>query len=142
VHEAYLRLGNRHEIQWADRRHFYGVAARAIRRVLVDRARARGRLKRGALAVTLPEGLAAPANGEDVVLAVDEALRALEAVDPRRARVVELRWFAGLDVDEVAQLLEVGTATVKRDWAAAKAWLMHRLANDVGTDPPHSDSAH
>jgi RNA polymerase sigma factor (TIGR02999 family) len=142
VHEAFLRLGNRHEIAWADRRHFYGVAARAMRRVLVDRARARGRLKRGQPLVTLPDGLAAQPAGDDLVLAVDEALHALAAIDPRRARVVELRWFAGLEVDEVAQLLEVGSATVKRDWAAAKAWLTHRLAGEAGNDPRPTLTSH
>jgi len=142
VHEAFLRLGNRHEIAWTDRRHFYGVAARAMRRVLVDRARARNRLKRGQPLVTLPDGIAAPAAGDDLVLAVDDALHALAAIDPRRARVVELRWFAGLDVEEVAQLLGVGSATVKRDWAAAKAWLTHRLAGEVGRDPRDTLPAH
>jgi RNA polymerase sigma factor (TIGR02999 family) len=142
VHEAYLRLGNRHEIAWADRRHFYGVAARAMRRVLVDRARARRRLKRAQPLVTLPDGLANPGAGNDVVLAVDEALHALAAVDPRRAQVVELRWFAGLAVEEVADLLEVGTATVKRDWAAAKAWLTHHLASELGHDPYRDTSTH
>lgn len=126
VHEAFLRLGNRHDIAWADRHHFFGVAARAMRRVLVDRARARRRDKRAGNAVTLPEGLATPA-GSDLIIAVDAALERLAAIDPRRARVVELRWFAGLEVEEVADLLQVGTATVKRDWAAARAWLAHAL---------------
>lgn len=129
VHEAFLRLGNRHDISWADRHHFYGVAARAMRRVLVDHARARQRDKRAGAVVTLPEGLAIPSGGE-VVVAVDAALQRLAQIDPRRARVVELRWFAGLEVEAVAELLGVGSATVKRDWAAARAWLAHDLAQD------------
>lgn len=142
VHEAYLRLGNRHEIAWADRRHFYGVAARAMRRVLVDRARSRGRQKRAQPLVTLPDGFAAPIAGDDVILAVDDALTALAAIDPRRARVVELRWFVGLEVEEVARLLDVGPATVKRDWAAARAWLSHRLGTELRDDPRDGPSAH
>lgn len=131
VHEAFLRLGNRQRIAWADRHHFFGVAARAMRRVLVDRARARHRDKRAGASVTLTD----VADGEEspeLVLAVDEALERLAAIDPRRARVVELRWFAGLEVDEVAELLGVGSATVKRDWAAARAWLATQLADTAG----------
>jgi RNA polymerase sigma factor (TIGR02999 family) len=128
VHEAFLRLGNRHTIDWANRSHFYGVAARAMRRVLVDRARARHRDKRAGVAITLPDFLV-DGRQEDAVLAVDAALEQLAAVDPRRARVVELRWFVGLDVEETAKVLGVGPATVKRDWAAARAWLAMALSN-------------
>jgi RNA polymerase sigma factor (TIGR02999 family) len=128
VNEAYLRLDNRHQIGWADRHHFFGVAARAMRRVLVDRARARSRDKRAGQPVTLPDGLAGDSPAETVV-AVHEALERLAAIDPRRARVVELRWFGGLEVEEVAGILGVGSATVKRDWAAARAW----LAADLGS---------
>ncbi len=131
VHEAFLRLGNRHAIAWADRHHFYGVAARAMRRVLVDRARARNRDKRAGVSVTLTDA-AAGGESPELVLAVDEALERLAAIDPRRARVVELRWFAGLEVDEVAELLGVGSATVKRDWAAARAWLAAQLGHLAG----------
>lgn len=126
VHEAFLRLGNRHAIPWSDRHHFYGVAARAMRRVLVDRARARETHKRAGRSVTLPDGLVG-ADGDDLVLAVDAALERLAALDPRQARVVELRWFADLEVTEVAEMLGVSTATVKRDWAAARAWLATEL---------------
>jgi RNA polymerase sigma factor (TIGR02999 family) len=127
VNEAYLRLDNRHAIGWADRHHFFGVAARAMRRVLVDRARARARAKRAGRPVTLPEGLASTSPAE-IVLAVHDALDRLAAADPRRARIVELRWFGGLEVETVAEMLGVGTATVKRDWAAARAWLAAELA--------------
>lgn len=129
VHEAFLRLGNRHGIEWADRHHFYGVASRAMRRVLVDRARARGRHKRSGRPVTLTD-IASLDDGDEVVIAVDAAVERLAAIDPRRARVVELRWFAGLEVEEVAAMLDVGTATVKRDWAAARAWLALELQRE------------
>ena len=128
VNEAYLRLDNRHAIGFADRHHFFGVAARAMRRVLVDRARARTREKRSGRHVTLSEELVGDSPAETVV-AVHEALERLAAIDQRRARVVELRWFGGLDVDTVAQVLGVATATVKRDWAAARAWLAANLAS-------------
>ena len=126
VHEAFLRLGNRHRIEWADRHHFYGVAARAMRRV----ARSRSRTKRAGVITTLPETLSADDGGE-VVLAVDAALDRLAAVDPRRAKVVELRWFAGFEVEEVAAHLGIASATVKRDWAAARAWLALELRRDA-----------
>ncbi len=131
VHEAFLRLGNRQQIAWNDRHHFYGVAARAMRRVLVDRARARQRDKRAGIVVTLTD-VAAVGESPALVVAVDEALELLAAIDPRRARVVELRWFAGLEVDEVADILGVGPATVKRDWAAARAWLAAQLGELQG----------
>jgi RNA polymerase sigma factor (TIGR02999 family) len=127
VNEAYLRLDNRHAIGWANRHHFFGVAARAMRRVLVDRARARARVKRSGEQVTLPDGLIGHPPAE-TVLAIHEALERLAVIDPRRAQVVELRWFGGLEVDAVAAVLGVGTATIKRDWAAAKAWLAAALA--------------
>lgn len=129
VNEAYLRLGNLHQIGLVDRHHFFGVAARAMRRVLVDRARSRARDKRAGRETTLPEDLLGDAPA-DVVVAVHEALDRLAAIDPRRAQVVELRWFGGLDVEAVAAILGVGTATVKRDWAAARAWLAVALAGE------------
>lgn len=131
VHEAFLRLGNRNEIHWNDRHHFYGVAARAMRRVLVDRARSRSRLKRDGVRVTLFEELAARgADDAETVLVVDRALERFAEIDPRRARVVELRWFGGLTTEETAAILGVGSATVKRDWAAARAWLAIELTRE------------
>jgi RNA polymerase sigma factor (TIGR02999 family) len=129
VHEAFLRLDNRAAIDWVDRHHFYGVAARAMRRVLVDRARARQAAKRHGTDITLPE--LAPDGGDRsmTILAVDVALEELARLDERQARVVELRWFAGLSVEEAAAVLDVAPATVKRDWAAARAWLARALAD-------------
>lgn len=128
VHEAYLRLGNRFGMAWNDRHHFFGVASRAMRRVLVDHARARLATKRDGEVVTLTDVPVKPAD-PGVIIAVDEALDSLAQLDARQAMVVELRWFAGLSVEDTAAALGVGTATVKRDWAAARAFLAHALAH-------------
>ena len=128
VNEAYLRLAGIDGLQWRDRAHFFAMAATLMRRVLVDYARQRGRDKRGAgVSVTsLDEHAIAPQPAVDVV-ALDDALERLAAVDPQQARVVELRFFAGLSVKETAEALGVSAATVKRDWATAKLWLYNEL---------------
>ena len=128
VNEAYLRLAGIDGLQWRDRAHFFAMAATLMRRVLVDDARQRGRDKRGAgVSVTsLDEHAIGPQPAVDVV-ALDEALERLAAVDPQQGRVVELRFFAGLSVKETAEALGVSPATVKRDWATAKLWLYHEL---------------
>jgi len=129
VNEAFLRLTDARRIRWQDRAHFLAISARLMRRVLVDHARARGYLKRGggAQRVTLNEWLAAtPAPALDVV-ALDRALSALAAVDPRKAQVIELRFFGGLTVEEAAEVLGVSPDTVKRDWRLAKLWLLREL---------------
>lgn len=132
VHEAWLRLVNERVGAFRNRSHFYGIAAQAMRRVLIDHARTRGRLKRdGGERVDL-DNLAAPTDSGSLdVLAVDEALKRLEAIDPRAARVVEARFFADMSVDDIATMLGVGTATVKRDWAFARAWLQRELDENV-----------
>lgn len=126
VHEAYLRLVDQHRIAAQDRGEFFAAASRTMRRVLVDHARARQRLKRGGGAERVPlevaEGFLSPQAAEET-LALDEALARLEAVQPRAARVVELRFFGGLTLEEAAELLEVSTKTVQRDGDAAMAWL-------------------
>jgi RNA polymerase sigma factor (TIGR02999 family) len=127
VSEAFLRLGNRHAIDWQDRHHFYAIAARAMRRVLIDQARARLAIKRAGAVVTLTDAPVVEAGSETIV-AVDEALVSLAALSPRQAKVVEMRWFAGFDVEDTAAALGVSTMTVKRDWAAARAFLAHALA--------------
>lgn len=129
VHEAFLRLVGQSRAQWQSREQFFAVAARAMRRVLVDHARARAAAKRGdgrtLLALDdVPEPAAAP--GVDV-LALDRALDRLAGIDPRQARVVELRYFGGLSAPEVAAALDVSLATVNRDWAMARAWLFRDL---------------
>jgi RNA polymerase sigma factor (TIGR02999 family) len=129
VNEAFLRLTEARRVRWQDRAHFLGISARLMRRVLVDHARARGYRKRGGGAerVTLAEGLvASPALALDVV-ALDRALDTLAAADVRKSRVVELRYFGGLSVEETAEVLHVSPDTVKRDWRLAKLWLLHEL---------------
>jgi RNA polymerase sigma factor (TIGR02999 family) len=126
VHEAYLRLAGGAARPYADRGHFFRVAARAMRQVLVDHARARRTAKRDAAAagrfVTEPAG-----PGLDDLLAVDTALEKLASLDPRQARVIELRFFAGLGIEETATALGVSPATVKRDWLVARAWLQQEI---------------
>jgi len=128
VHEAYLRLIDQHRVQWKDRAHFFAVAARLIRRILLDHARRRLAGKRGGAApkLTLENvALSAPRNLD--VIALDEALAALAKLDATQAEVVELRFFAGLTIAETADALQISTATVERDWITAKAWLFDRL---------------
>ncbi len=129
VHEAYMRLVDQGRLQWDGRTHFYGAAANVMRRVLVDQARRRLAAKRGAGAPHESLDLAAAVATEpDLnVLALDEALDALAVVDPDRARVVELRYFSGLTLDETAAALRVSPQSVSRDWAVARAWLARRL---------------
>lgn len=133
VHEAYLRLVDVRRVQWRDRAHFLAMAARLMRRVLVDHARAKRYQKRGggAVRVTFAEELPVGEAPDLDLLAVDEALSALAVVDERKGRVVELRFFGGLTVDETADVLEVSPETVMRDWKMAKAWLRRELADRI-----------
>lgn len=129
INEAFLRLTDARRIRWQDRAHFLGISARLMRRVLVDHARARGFHKRGgdARRVSLDEGLAvSPDLGLDVV-ALDRALEALAKVDFRKSKIIELRFFGGLSVEETAEVLHVSADTVKRDWRLAKLWLLREL---------------
>jgi len=129
VHEAYLRLAGA-GTPWKDERHFLGIAARSMRQILVERARARGAQKRwaGLDRVTLTDMLAS-ANEPAMLPALDEALTRLEAVDPEQARIVELRYFVGLTVEETADALGMSPATLKRRWALARAWLFRELTS-------------
>jgi RNA polymerase sigma factor (TIGR02999 family) len=129
VNEAYLRLVDAQHVKWRDRAHFLAMAARLMRRVLVDRARAKHYQKRGggALKVTFTEALAATDERAHDLLALDDALVALAAFDERKSKVVELRFFGGLGVDETAAVLEVSPETVMRDWKFARAWLLHEM---------------
>lgn len=129
VNEAFIRLTDASHVHWQDRAHFLGISARLMRRVLVDHARSRNYQNRGGGAerVTLDtELLVTPAPALDVI-ALDRALTALAAGNPRRYQVVELRFFAGLSVEETAEALRVSAETVKRDWRLAKLWLLHEL---------------
>jgi RNA polymerase sigma factor (TIGR02999 family) len=129
VNEAYLRLVEQHRVQWQNRAHFVGVAARLMRRVLVDHARTHQYAKRGggARRVTLDDAAGLVLNRPVDLVALDEALGRLAAVDGRKARVVELRFFGGLSVEEAAEVLGVSAVTVKREWAMARAWLRCEL---------------
>jgi RNA polymerase sigma factor (TIGR02999 family) len=131
VHEAYLRLARQRRVVWQDRAQFFALAATVMRRLLVDHARRHGASKRGGEAgrVTLDDGdWIAVTNAPDVdVLALNEALVELSAVDPLRSKMIELRFFAGLTSDETAEALGVSTATVTRGWRLARAWLHQRL---------------
>ena len=129
VHEAYLKLVDQRRVRWQNRAHFYAVAAHVMRRLLVDHARARAADKRGA-GVTLPLSDLDPAvepRGPDMV-ALDEALDTLSAIYPRQGRLVELRFFGGLTVEEAATVLGIAPITVKRDWALARTWLYRELS--------------
>lgn len=129
VNEAYLRLINARDVAWQDRAHFLAVAARVMRRILVDHARARHYQKRGggAVRVTLDEALVVTSEPDQDLVALDEALTALGAVDARKSQVVELRFFGGLTIDETAAAMQVSRDTVKRDWKMAKLWLLREL---------------
>jgi len=136
VNEAYLRLAQQHPGKtWEDRTHFFAVAAHVVRAVLVDHARARNAVKRGsgAVGVALTEGSAAVAAAPVDLLDLDAALRSLEALDAQHARIVELRYFAGLSIDETAQALGISPMTVKRGWLAAKTYIRRHLDGDGST---------
>lgn len=135
VHEAFLRLVEQHSVTWQSRAHFFGIAARLMRRILVDHARRQQAAKRGGgqAHVTLDDDARVTDDDPTLdLLAVDEALVRLAALDERQARVVEFRYFAGLDIPETAEALGISPATVKREWQAAKAWLARELADSGG----------
>lgn len=134
VHEAYLRLAGA-GTPWTDQKHFIGIAARSMRQILVERARARGAQKRwaGMDRVSLTESLVASVHEDAMLPALDEALIRLEALDPEQARIVELRYFVGLGIEETADALGISPATLKRRWALARAWLFRELS-DTGAD--------
>jgi RNA polymerase sigma factor (TIGR02999 family) len=129
VHEAYMRLAAS-GTPWHDKQHFIGIAARSMRQILVERARARGAQKRwaGLDRVSMSDSLAVAADPEGMLPALDEALERLEAIDSEQARIVELRFFVGLSIDEAAEALGMSPATLKRRWALARAWLFRELS--------------
>ena len=135
VNEAYLKLVDNRRVQWQNRAQFFGVSAQLMRRILVDSARRRHYAKRGggALQVTLHEELELSGREPKDVIAIDDALKALETVDVRKARVVEMRFFAGLSVEETALALQVSEDIVLRDWKLAKAWLYKELNKEAQT---------
>ena len=136
VHEAYLRLRSQRQLRWANRGHFYGIAARMMRRVLVDHARRRRALKRGDAEHITASNVADPhGGGEAAVLAVHEALDGLAVLDRRQAEIVELRFFGGLTVEEIGETLDLSPSTVKRELATARLWLRHQLRRVGASDP-------
>jgi RNA polymerase sigma factor (TIGR02999 family) len=128
VHEAYLRLVDQ-DVNWQSRAHFFGIAAQMMRRILVDYARAKNAEKRGdgACKVTLEEGLLSTESRDVDILALDQALTRLAEFDKQQSQIVELRFFGGLSIEDTAEILKVSPATVKRDWAMAKAWLFREM---------------
>lgn len=129
VNEAYLRLVDQKKVHWQNRAHFYGIAAQLMRRILVDHARAKHRAKRGGadLRVSLDEAMMITKGRDIDLVALDEALDRLAKIDSQQSRVVELRFFSGLNVEETAEVLGISAATVKREWSVAKAWLYREI---------------
>jgi RNA polymerase sigma factor (TIGR02999 family) len=136
VHEAYLKLVEQRSVDWQSRAHFFGVAAQLMRRILVDHARGHSRQKRGGeqQKVSLDEAFVFSERQADEIVAVDDSLNVLARIDPRQARVVELRFFGGLSVEEAADVLGISPKTVKREWSVAKAWLYADLKERHGID--------
>jgi len=132
VHEAYLNLVDQRQTNWQNRAHFFAIAAQSMRRILIDYARKRNTEKRGGGTpkITLIEELVPGNSYDEDIIAVDDSLKRLEQFDKRLARIVEYRYFAGLSIDETAEVLDVSPATVKRDWRTAKAWLLQDLSSN------------
>ena len=142
VHEAYARLSDSDRVDFESSSHFYSVAALVMRRILIDHARSLGRQRRGGgvEALSLEDELIVAPERAEALLALDDALEALAKVDVRKAKVVELKFFGGLSLEEIAGLLEIGTATVSREWRMARAWLSSSLQGGDGTDSGDTDS--
>lgn len=125
VHEAYLKLVDQNNVQWQNRSHFFAIAAQAMRRILIDNARRHAANKRGNTPekLSLDDAATISVERNENLLALDDALKQLEAIDPQQSRVIELRYFGGLTIEETAEVLNLSPATVKREWAMARAWL-------------------
>lgn len=136
VHEGYLRLVKQKDVTWQNRAHFFGVASAMMRRILVDHARRQGYAKRGggALTLALDEAIAAPQQREVNLVALDDALDSLAKLDERQSRMVELRFFGGLSIQETSEVLGVSAPTVKREWASARAWLYREISRGAVTE--------
>jgi RNA polymerase sigma factor (TIGR02999 family) len=136
VHEAFLRLIDQRNVQWQNRAHFFGIASQMMRRILVDHARKRQAAKRDAALVRLSvaERLVPGAEREPDLLALDQAIDALAALDPDQSRVVELRYFGGLTIEETAEVMGISPATVKREWATARLWLKREIRKGASAE--------
>ena len=143
VHEAYMRLAGKDDVDWQNRAHFYGVCAQVMRSLLVDRARARGAAKRGGGLYRAPmvDPLDPSDNKAIDIIALDGALEGLASIDPRKAKIVELRYFGGLTVEETASFLDLSPITIKREWLKAKAWLYNELNNENRENRENRDDA-
>ncbi len=130
IHEAYMRIAKQGEHNWQNRAHFFGVAAQAMRHILVDYARSKNSQKRGGLAekITLEENLVVSAHRSEEIVALDDALKQLAILDERKSRVVEMKFFGGLTIEEIAEVLKISPETVKRDWRFSRTWLLRELA--------------
>ena len=132
VHEAYLKLINQRSVNWQNRAHFFAIAAQAMRRILIDNARRRTAVKRGKGEKVVLDDVAVISNDKNKdLLALNDALNSLEAIDPQQSRIVELRYFGGLTIEETAEAMSLSPATVKREWAMARAWLYNKLTRKV-----------
>lgn len=136
IHEAYLRLVDQRNVRWQNRAQFFGIAAKLMRRILVDHARTKKRAKRGGsdVRVSFTEAKISEKVQELDVVALDEALDRLAEIDERQSKIVELRFFSGLTVEETGEVLAISPATVKRDWSLAKAWLYREIRRDISTN--------
>lgn len=128
VHEAYVRLVDWKNVSWQSRAQFFSVAAEVMRKVLIDHARAKGTQKRSGQKIVLDEAISLPQHQEIDLIALDEALLSLEKLDPRQAKIVEMRFFGGLSIEETAYVLKVSEATVRREWTFARAWFQRELS--------------
>jgi RNA polymerase sigma factor (TIGR02999 family) len=136
VNEAYLKLAGQEGFEWHNRAHFFAVCAQVMRHILIDHARAQARNKRGgdAVQVSLNEGLLVAEEQADHFIALDEALRSLEKMDPQKGRIVELRYFGGLSVEETAEVLNISPRTVRREWQRSKAWLYRMISEGTADE--------
>ena len=133
IHEAYLKIASNEEKHWQNRAHFFGVAAQAMRHILVDYARSKQSQKRGGWQerITLSENVMNATQRSDEIVALDDALAALANLDERKSRIVEMKFFGGLKIEEIAQVLKISPETVKRDWRFARTWLLRELSEKV-----------
>lgn len=127
VHEAFVKLTRQHSVDWQNRSHFFAIASQAMRRILIDAARARKAVKREAERVSLDDSPSIPVEVNENLLALDLALRELETFDEQQSRIVELRYFGGLTIEETAEVLNLSPATIKREWAIARTWLYQKI---------------
>ena len=127
VHEAFLKLTDQHSVDWQNRSHFFAIASQAMRRILIDAARERKAIKRDGIKISLDDSPVISVEADENLLALDMALKELEIFDEQQARIVELRYFGGLTIEETAEVLKISPATIKREWAIARSWLYQKI---------------